>query len=229
MRPELALYPEITTEETLTYFGRLYQMEPRAIKDRISFLTSFLDIPDKKKQIKHLSGGQQRRVSFAAALIHKPPLLILDEPTVGVDPLLRKSIWKHLQKLTTTDATTIIITTHYVEEARQAHVVGLMRDGHLLAETNPEVLITQHNVLTLEDVFLKLCVKDSEAIEAASMGDLTGVKEEPLHSPTKRQRHFSEWRRFGLILWATAVVKVDVSQTSGYGMAWSTANRWEYR
>ncbi|GFU44448.1 ABC transporter G family member 23 [Trichonephila clavipes] len=87
---ELALYPEITTEETLMYFGRLYQMERHVIEERISFLISFLDIPDKTKEIKHLSGGQQRRVSFAAALIHKPPLLILDEPTVGVDPLLRK-------------------------------------------------------------------------------------------------------------------------------------------
>ncbi|GIY63008.1 ABC transporter G family member 20 [Caerostris darwini] len=233
MPQELALYPEITTEETLTYFGRLYQMEPRAIKDRISFLTSFLDIPDKKKQIKNLSGGQQRRVSFAAALIHKPPLLILDEPTVGVDPLLRKSIWKHLQKLTTTDATTIIITTHYVEEARQAHVVGLMRDGHLLAETNPEVLITQYNVLTLEDVFLKLCVKDSEAIEAASMGELTGVKEEPLWvkrrpSPTKHNSvtSLNSEGHETILLNDTAEVKIDISQTSSYGDSFkSTANR----
>ncbi|GFU24645.1 ABC transporter G family member 20 [Nephila pilipes] len=180
MPQELALYPEITTEETLTYFGRLYQLEQHVIEERISFLINFLDIPDKTKQIKHLSGGQQRRVSFAAALIHKPPLLILDEPTVGVDPLLRKSIWKHLQKLAMADGITIIITTHYVEEARQANVVGLMRDGRLLAETNPEVLINQYNVVTLEDVFLKLCVKDSEAIEATSLGEVTTHEEEPV-------------------------------------------------
>ncbi|KAF8781921.1 ABC transporter G family member 23 like protein [Argiope bruennichi] len=180
MPQELALYPEITMKETLTYFGRLYQMDRSAIKERISFLTSFLDIPDKNKLIKHLSGGQQRRVSFAVALIHKPPLLMLDEPTVGVDPLLRRSIWKHLQKLASTDSITIIITTHYVEEARQAHVVGLMRDGRLLAETNPEVLIDQYNALTLEDVFLKLCVKDSEAIEAASADELNNFDEEPV-------------------------------------------------
>ncbi|GFU44445.1 ABC transporter G family member 23 [Trichonephila clavipes] len=79
-----------------------------------------------------------------------------------------------------TDAITIIITTHYVEEARQANFVGLMRDGRLLAETNPEVLINQYNVLTLEDVFLKLCVKDSEAIEANSLGELNSVEEEPV-------------------------------------------------
>ncbi|XP_055933092.1 ABC transporter G family member 20-like [Argiope bruennichi] len=191
MPQELALYPEITMKETLTYFGRLYQMDRSAIKERISFLTSFLDIPDKNKLIKHLSGGQQRRVSFAVALIHKPPLLMLDEPTVGVDPLLRRSIWKHLQKLASTDSITIIITTHYVEEARQAHVVGLMRDGRLLAETNPEVLIDQYNALTLEDVFLKLCVKDSEAIEAASADELNNFDEEPVW--VKRKPHHTKY------------------------------------
>ncbi|KFM56511.1 ABC transporter G family member 23, partial [Stegodyphus mimosarum] len=180
MPQELALYPEITTEETLTYFGRLYQMKDKQIKERISFLAEFLDIPNKKKQIKYLSGGQQRRVSFAAALIHKPPLVILDEPTVGVDPLLRRSIWSHLVKLAVTDFITIIITTHYVEEARQAHVVGLMRDGHLLAEKNPEILIQNYGAYTLEDVFLKLCMKDSEATEV-----FEGTIEHQLQEPNE--------------------------------------------
>lgn len=69
------------------------------------------------------SGGQQRRVSFAVALMHDPELLILDEPTVGVDPLLRQSIWNHLIQITKDGNKTVIITTHYIEEARQAHTV----------------------------------------------------------------------------------------------------------
>lgn len=71
------------------------------------------------------SGGQQRRVSFAVALMHDPELLILDEPTVGVDPLLRQSIWTHLVRITSSGDKTVIITTHYIEEARQAHSVSL--------------------------------------------------------------------------------------------------------
>lgn len=71
------------------------------------------------------SGGQQRRVSFAVALMHDPELLILDEPTVGVDPLLRQSIWNHLVQITKDGNKTVIITTHYIEEARQAHTVSL--------------------------------------------------------------------------------------------------------
>lgn len=71
------------------------------------------------------SGGQQRRVSFAAALLHDPELLILDEPTVGVDPLLRQSIWDHLIEITKDGSRTVIITTHYIEETRQAGMVSV--------------------------------------------------------------------------------------------------------
>ena len=108
----------------------------------------------------NLSGGQKRRVSLASALVHKPPLLVLDEPTVGIDPVLRQSIWKHL-KSWAKEGITVIITTHYVEEARSAHLVAFMRQGMLLEEDNPEVLIRRMAVLNLEEVFLKLCNKNN--------------------------------------------------------------------
>lgn len=109
---------------------------------------------------------------MAAALVHSPPLLILDEPTVGVDPLLRQSIWKHLVTLAQTEKITVVITTHYIEEARQANVVGLMRHGKLLAEDSPDNLMAQHGMDNLEDVFLKLCISDSsrKAAKLATMG-----------------------------------------------------------
>ena len=82
-------------------------------------------LPDADRLVKTLSGGQQRRGSLAATLVHEPELLILDEPTVGVDPLLRQNIWNHLVEITKTGRTTVIITTHYIDEARQAHLVSL--------------------------------------------------------------------------------------------------------
>ena len=95
-------------------------------------------------------------MSFAVSLIHSPALLILDEPTAGVDPLLRHSIWCHLRSLTQKENITVIITTHYVEEARQADFVGLMRKGNVLTEEPPDSLLKRIQVNTIEEAFLHL-------------------------------------------------------------------------
>ncbi|XP_069115666.1 ABC transporter G family member 20-like isoform X2 [Argopecten irradians] len=163
MPQEMALFNKMTIRETLFYFGRIHGMTKQHIEDRIIFLLHFLTLPDQGRIVGTLSGGQKRHVSFAVALLHEPELLILDEPTVGVDPLLRERIWEHLVKIAGQDGlkTTIIITTHYIEEARQANTVGLMRGGRLLAEEEPNVLIQQHHINSLEAVFLKLCQNDT--------------------------------------------------------------------
>lgn len=174
MPQELAVYEDFTIKETLWYFGRLYRIPTKLIKERIEFLLTFLDLPRSKRLIVNMSGGQKRRVSLASALVHSPPLLILDEPTVGVDPLLRQSIWQHLVTLTQTEKITVIVTTHYIEEARRANIVGLMRRGKLLAENAPEDLMAKHDSTSLEDVFLKLCVSDTMR-RAQKFASLTGI------------------------------------------------------
>ena len=139
-------------------------------------------MPSENRFIKNLSGGQQRRVSLAASLLAEPELLILDEPTVGVDPVLRQNIWDHLVHITKDGRTTIIITTHYIEETRQAGIIGLMRGGRFLAEESPKRLMEMHRMDTLEDVFLKLSRRQNIGLRRRSsiLSSVTGVPPEPV-------------------------------------------------
>lgn len=158
MPQEIALFGEFSIRETLIYFGMIADMPRKELEERIDFLITLLQLPNPNRPVKNLSGGQQRRTSLAAALIHSPELLILDEPTVGVDPVLRQSIWDHLVDITNGGRTTVIITTHYIDETKQADIIGLMRGGRFLAEESPTELIRRYQGESLEDVFLKLAV-----------------------------------------------------------------------
>uniref|UniRef100_T1JN53 ABC transmembrane type-2 domain-containing protein n=1 Tax=Strigamia maritima TaxID=126957 RepID=T1JN53_STRMM len=123
---------------------------------------------------------KKRRVSFAIALLHEPPLLILDEPTVGVDPILRENIWNHLFEVCHRERVTVIITTHYIEESRQANkvsrkLVGFMRNGRILIEDSPDVLLRRYNLPTLENVYHKLCEQDNLKENEIQSNDLKSI------------------------------------------------------
>lgn len=157
MPQDLGLYEDFTIRQMLTIFGCFMGMEHSLIEKRIEFMSNFLELPNIDREIWTLSGGQKRRVSFAIACIHMPPLIILDEPTVGVDPLLRQSIWRYLKRLAREENKTIIITTHYIEEAAQADQVALMRAGEILVQDEPERIMQRFNCKTLEEAFLRIC------------------------------------------------------------------------
>lgn len=123
MPQDVVLLPELTIEETLYFFGRIYGMKTDKISMRYHELQNLLELPYGDKYVKQLSGGQQRCVSFAASMVHEPELLILDEPTVGLDPLLREKLWNFLGSISKSQKTTVIITTHYIEESKQADCV----------------------------------------------------------------------------------------------------------
>ncbi|XP_075526824.1 ABC transporter G family member 23-like [Dermacentor variabilis] len=151
MPQEAALFDAFSIEETMHFFARIYDLSPEATHERTESLVSFLELPDPKRLVSYLSGGQKRRVSLAVSLLHKPPLLILDEPTVGIDPVLRMSIWGHMVTLAEKERMSIIITTHYIDEARLASMVAFLRHGVILAEDPPGVLMQRHNTDNLEE------------------------------------------------------------------------------
>ncbi|XP_011641666.1 LOW QUALITY PROTEIN: ABC transporter G family member 23-like [Pogonomyrmex barbatus] len=180
MPQEIALYGEFSIRETFIYFGWCAGMTTEQVDEKLDFLLKFLQLPSENRFVKNLSGGQQRRVSLATAILADPELLILDEPTVGVDPVLRQSIWDHLVHITKDGNKTIIITTHYIEETRQAGIIGLMRNGKFLAEESPTKLMEMHRLDTLEEVFLKLSKRQNLGLRRRSsiLSSITGVPPE---------------------------------------------------
>jgi ABC-2 type transport system ATP-binding protein len=149
-----ALYDALTAEENIKFFASMYNISKAKQKQRIAEVMELVNLTDHlKKQVKQYSGGMKRRLSLAIALIHEPPILILDEPTVGIDPVLRKSIWNELYKLNN-NGTTIIVTTHVMDEAEKCNNLGMIRDGKLIAVGSPNEIKHASNSSTIEEAFL---------------------------------------------------------------------------
>jgi ABC-type multidrug transport system ATPase subunit len=168
MPQETALINGFKVKEMIWFFGTIFGLNSEKIEERFRFLSSLLELPDGDRMIKDCSGGQQRRISFALTLVHEPELLILDEPTVGVDPLLRSKIWDYLVELTQTKNVTILLSTHYIEEAKQSHQIGLMRNGVQIAEDSPQNIMKICETTSMEEAFLKLSQKQEICSESSA-------------------------------------------------------------
>ena len=142
---QLSLYDALTGYENLAFFGRLYGLSGRDLKTRVGRALDFAGLSDRAKdRVKTYSGGMQRRLNMATALMHDPKVLLFDEPTVGVDPQSRNRIFDNIEALKA-EGRTIIYTTHYMEEAqRLCDRVAIMDHGKLLALDTVDTLISQH-------------------------------------------------------------------------------------
>ncbi|TFJ91580.1 ABC transporter ATP-binding protein [Lentibacillus salicampi] len=149
-----ALYNELTARENMQFFATLYRIPKGEQTERIAEAAKIVNLSDVLDDtLETFSGGMKRRMSLAIALVHHPQLLILDEPTVGIDPVLRASIWEELRKVQQA-GTTIIITTHVMDEAEKCDSLALLRDGYLIAHGSPDDLKAKSGTETLEAAFL---------------------------------------------------------------------------
>jgi len=161
---EVALYPELTIDENLRLYGGMYHIASSERASRTDYyLEQFSLTAHRKKKVAHLSGGMKRMVNLIAALLHEPSLLILDEPTVGVDVHSRQTIVRILQTLHS-QGMTLVYTSHDMKEAEQLCTrTALMNRGVLICDGKPSELIAQEGVRSLEELFIKKTDND-EAI-----------------------------------------------------------------
>ncbi|AYG38144.1 ABC transporter ATP-binding protein [Lactiplantibacillus pentosus] len=150
-----ALYETLTARENLKFFGQLMSVPKQKLVQMIDYAAGLVDLTSQLDQrVSGYSGGMKRRLSLAIALIQDPRLLILDEPTVGIDPELRQQIWAELNKLKATGKS-MLVTTHVMDEAERCDYLMLIRGGIALAQGTPHDLKQQYDVATIEQVFLK--------------------------------------------------------------------------
>lgn len=168
----LALYDDLTGAENLSFFGRLYGLRGAGLASRVDWALEFAGLTDRRRhRVKTYSGGMRRRLNLAAALLHEPRLLFLDEPTAGVDPQSRNAIFESVLALRA-NGTTVIYTTHYMEEAqRLCDRVGVMDRGRLLALDTTANLLSRHGgrptVVIVTDAGEESIVSDDPLAEAA--------------------------------------------------------------
>lgn len=147
----------LTVEDTLDYHGGYYGMPKKERQERIDELLDAFSLTDKRKtNTRMLSGGMKRRVVLARALMHRPKMLILDEPTAGVDVELRLELWRYMKKVNKA-GTTILLTTHYIEEAEElCDNIALINNGKIIRTGTSAELKKHYKKKSLEDVYLQL-------------------------------------------------------------------------
>jgi ABC-2 type transport system ATP-binding protein len=146
MTQRFSLYEDLTVEENLRFYAGVYGLSRKQRRDRVAEEIDRSGLADRRKQLSGtLSGGWKQRLALVCATIHRPPLLFLDEPTAGVDPVSRRDFWSHIHRIAT-EGTTVIVTTHYMDEAERCHRLAFMFRGMLLDIGTPSEVIERRQI-----------------------------------------------------------------------------------
>ena len=148
MTQRFSLYEDLTIEENLAFIGRVYSLDH--VHDRVGEALEKLGLQNRRKQLAaQLSGGWKQRLALAAATLHEPRLLLLDEPTAGVDPQARRDFWDEIHALSDTGIT-VLVSTHYMDEAERCHDIAYIFNGELIARGTADEIISQSHLVTYE-------------------------------------------------------------------------------
>ena len=140
MSQKFALYDDLTVNENLVFYAGIYSLPRAAIKSRVAELVEMAGLTGHEKQPAHsLSGAWRQRLALACAIVHRPPMLFLDEPTAGVDPVSRREFWALIYEMAGSGVT-VLATTHYMDEAEYCNAIGMMYNARLIALNDPDAL-----------------------------------------------------------------------------------------
>jgi ABC-2 type transport system ATP-binding protein len=156
MSQKFSLYPDLTGRENLRFYGAVYHMKRRSLDERIAELDARLELSGFLDRLTaSLPSGWRQRLALAAALLHRPGILFLDEPTAGVDPVFRRRFWDVLYDLSD-EGTTLFVTTHYMDEAEFCRRISVMHNGRIVEVGGPQELIEKYGQPDLQETFIHL-------------------------------------------------------------------------
>jgi ABC-2 type transport system ATP-binding protein len=183
----IAIDPESTGRENLVLEGRLHGLRGRALSDRVGELLERFGLTDAAGRVaRTYSGGMQRKLDVAMGLVHRPRVLFLDEPTTGLDPEARAELWQEIGRLTRSDGLTILLTTHYLEEAdRLAKRLAIVDRGRIVAQGTPDELKSE---LRGDAIQVELHAADGDGRASAALSLVTGLREPVVDGRTVRAR-----------------------------------------
>jgi ABC-2 type transport system ATP-binding protein len=183
----IAIDPDATGRENLVLEGRLHGLRGRALRDRVGELVERFGLADAAARVaRTYSGGMQRKLDVAMGLVHRPRVLFLDEPTTGLDPEARAELWEEIARLTLSDGLTILLTTHYLEEAdRLAKRLAIVDRGRIVAQGTPDELKSE---LRGDAIQVELRAADGEGRASAALGLVSGLRDPVVDGRTVRAR-----------------------------------------
>lgn len=165
MSQKFSLYDDLTVDENIEFFGGVYGVPRERRAERRAYVLRMAGLEEKAGSMTRLlAGGWKQRLALGCAILHDPPILFLDEPTSGVDPIARRGFWDLIHQLSEAGRT-VFVTTHYMDEAEYCHRVSLMYRGRIIALDSPSALKEQAGKRSMEEVFVDLIEREERASE----------------------------------------------------------------